>query len=206
MSPDVPSANATIRSSAYRARAWWGDDLLADSTRALRVDVAGEPPTLWFPWEDVRPGRLRSVAVELWEGGQIERFDADGPVPEQREEVTWADEPGAAGDGTRLVRRLSMPPPGMEILRDHATVDHAQARVELVDTVDGDDPRDVTVKRFPVWGDAADLIAVLDAGVVVHDEHRPVVEGSQLLGQTIVAAMRRAPDRRRVTAHMVFLP
>src|SRR5262249_13268648 len=83
--------------------------------------------------------------------------------------------------------------------------DHDQARVELVDTVEGDDQRDVTVKRFPVWGDAADLIAILDTGALVHEYKRPVVEGSQLLGQTIVAAMRQAPGRRVVSAHMLFL-
>jgi len=55
------------------------------------------------------------------------------------------------------------------------------------------------------WGDASDLIAILDRGIVVPDTRRPVVEGSQLLGQSIVAAMRAAPGRRVVSAHMVFL-
>jgi acyl-CoA thioesterase II len=61
------------------------------------------------------------------------------------------------------------------------------------------------VKRFPNWGDASDLVAVLDRGAVVADQHRPVVEGSQLLGQAIVTAMRATPGRRVVSAHMVFL-
>jgi acyl-CoA thioesterase II len=64
------------------------------------------------------------------------------------------------------------------------------------------------------WGDAADLIDVLDVraqedggyvSVAVADERRPVVEGSQMLGQAIVAASRRAPGRRVVSAHMMFL-
>src|SRR4051812_48785982 len=89
-----------------------------------------------------------------------------------------------------------------------------RVRVEVVDGVEGDDPRDVTVKRFPTWGDAADLIDVLDVrpegeGVfvsVAHDDgRRPVVEGSQMLGQAIVAAGRYVPGRRTVSAHMVFL-
>src|SRR5699024_9304662 len=84
----------------------------------------------------------------------------------------------------------------------------------LEDGVAGDDPRDVTVKRFPTWGDAADLIDVLDvrpAGplryvtTVRSDPRRPVVEGSQILAQAVVAAGRHAPGRRAVSAHMVFL-
>ena len=41
--------------------------------------------------------------------------------------------------------------------------------------------------------------------MVVPDHRRPVVEGSQLLGQSIVAAMRGAPGRRVASAHMVFV-
>jgi acyl-CoA thioesterase len=37
------------------------------------------------------------------------------------------------------------------------------------------------------------------------DGRRPVVEGSQMLGQAIVAAGRHAPGRRAVSAHMVFV-
>ena len=37
------------------------------------------------------------------------------------------------------------------------------------------------------------------------DWRRPVVEGSQMLGQAVVAAGRHAPGRRVVSAHMVFL-
>jgi acyl-CoA thioesterase len=92
--------------------------------------------------------------------------------------------------------------------------DHDRVHVELVDAVDGDAPQDVTIKRFPTWGDAADLIDILNVrsegdrryvGVARGDTRRPIVEGSQLLGQAVVAAGRHAPGRRPVSAHMVFL-
>ena len=64
------------------------------------------------------------------------------------------------------------------------------------------------------WGDAADLAAILDvqlespgcyAGIVRGaNTRRPVVEGSQMLGQAMVAAGRHCPGRRVVSAHMVF--
>lgn len=68
-----------------------------------------------------------------------------------------------------------------------------------------------------VWGDAADLIDMLNVrpcadgtyeSVTHHSEanrHRDVVEGSQMLAQSIVAAGRRVPGRRVVHASMLFL-
>ncbi len=59
----------------------------------------------------------------------------------------------------------------------------------------------------------ADLIEVLDVeldddgsyiGLVRDDPYRPVVEGSQMLAQSIVAAGRRQPDRRPVSSNMLF--
>jgi acyl-CoA thioesterase-2 len=102
---------------------------------------------------------------------------------------------------------------GDEDLAGYVNFDGDQLDLVLVDAVPGGDERDTTVKRFPTWGDAADLIEVLDvqqdgAGVFVgtarSDWRRPVVEGSQMLGQAIVAAGRHAPGRRVVSASMVF--
>ena len=93
---------------------------------------------------------------------------------------------------------------------DCIAFDHEQ--VELV-LIDGDDERDVTIKAFPTWGDATDLIDILDVrpdggsryrSEARSDWRRPVVEGSQILGQAIVAAGRHAPGRRAVSASMVF--
>jgi acyl-CoA thioesterase II len=217
--PEPDPDLAVVRPCAYRARARWGERLLADSARALRVDVPGRAPTLWFPWEDVRTDALRAAGRVAWDGGGVERFDALGPAPSPGGSVGWSA--GGAGgadgddarpvDGKGLVRRCTVPPPGMRVLAGYAVVDHERARVELIDAPaasgadDGGDARDVTVKRFPTWGDAEDLVAVLDTGALIPDHRRPVAEGSQLLGQAIVAAMRQAPGRRVASAHMLFL-
>ncbi|MDP1792754.1 MAG: thioesterase family protein [Acidimicrobiales bacterium] len=59
----------------------------------------------------------------------------------------------------------------------------------------------------------SDLVAQMDVtpdddgnwnGLVKFSEDRPVVEGSQLLGQAIAAAMRTTGGRRVVSAHMAF--
>jgi acyl-CoA thioesterase-2 len=201
---DDALAGATIRSVGHEARAWWGDRLLAGSTRALRLDADGRAPTLWFPWDDVRAEGLTSAGAEPWGGGEVERFDADGPAPGGAG-VAWHDEPAGPSDGTGAVRRWLVPPPGLQALAGHATVDHDQARVELLEGGDGADLHAVTVTRFPNWGDAAELIDVLDARSVVRDHRRPVVEASQILGQAIVLAMRHAPGRRVVSSHLVAL-
>jgi acyl-CoA thioesterase-2 len=65
----------------------------------------------------------------------------------------------------------------------------------------------------PRWGDLADLLEVVDVkpmgdgrygGASRSNPQRPVVEGSQILGQAVVAAGREAPGRRVVSAHLVF--
>ena len=91
---------------------------------------------------------------------------------------------------------------------------HARVRQVIVDGAPGPDQ---TLKRFPVWGDAAHLIDMLnvrpaeDGGFVSvtrdnsANRHRGVVEGSQMLAQSIVAAGRRAPGRRVIKASMLFM-
>ena len=88
--------------------------------------------------------------------------------------------------------------------------DHDRVRVELVENWDGDEP---VVTRFPNWGDVSHLIDILDVRpegdgpwttAFRGDAWRPVVEGSQMLGQTIVAAVRHSGGRRVVSAHMAF--
>ncbi len=132
---------------------------------------------------------VADAAPRLW----FPRADVDDAVLATLPPDAWR-----AGDGA---------------LTGHVAFDHDRVEVVVVDGRDGDDPRDVTLKRFPTWGDAADLVAVMDvtpdgAGRYVSaarsDWRRPVVEGSQVLGQAIVAASRHVPGRRAVSASMVF--
>lgn len=87
----------------------------------------------------------------------------------------------------------------------YVPLDHEDLRVEVDD---GGDP-----KRFPTWGDAADLCDLLDVrnaadgryvSAVRDNWARPVVEGSQILGQAIVAAIRHTGGRRPVSSWMAF--
>ena len=182
----------------YRARAYWGGALVADSSACLLAERDGEPALLYFPCADMELSGLRragSIPLEP-EGGKGE---------------AWVDN---ASPDDPVVTMVTEPPASYASLCDHGRFDTERARVEVVDAVPGEADRDVTIKRFPTWGDARDLVGLLDVqrdGELAFvsgahtDGRRPVVEGSQMLGQAIVAASRHAPGRRVVSASMVFL-
>lgn len=63
------------------------------------------------------------------------------------------------------------------------------------------------------WGDVSHLVDIMDVrpigddvyrGGCRADQRRPVVEGSQMLGQAIVAAGRERPDRRVVSGQLIM--
>jgi acyl-CoA thioesterase II len=181
----------------YRARAWWDGALVAESDACLLLEREGEPSLLYFPRSDIDlSGFHPGMGTE--------------PGPEGGPGEAWGTD--SAG-GEAVLTIVTDPKPELAALRDHGRFDAERARVEVLDGA-GDADRDVTIKRFPTWGDASDLVRLLDvqrdgdlafvAGSHT-DGRRPVVEGSQMLGQAIVAAGRHAPGRRVVSASMMFL-
>jgi acyl-CoA thioesterase II len=163
----------------YTARAWWGEAVVAESDACLLVETQGAPSVLYFP----------ESAINL------SALDGDGARDAVSLMTERADPPALAGHGAFDTER-------------------ALVRVEVLDGLPVDDARDVTVKAFPTWGDARDLIRVMDVqpdgdrryiGAPHTDGRRPVVEGSQMLGQAVVAAGRHAPERRAVAGNMLFL-
>ncbi|HSZ35708.1 MAG TPA: acyl-CoA thioesterase domain-containing protein [Acidimicrobiales bacterium] len=185
-----------VKPYPFRARAWWGEALVGESDACLLVERDGEPALLYFPRADIDLSAFRSA----------------GPVsPEPEEGMAEAWDDGSPGDA--VVTIVTDPPAAFASLRDRGRFDAARARVEVLDDVAGTG-RDISIKRFPTWGDADDLVGLLDverdgdlafvAGAHT-DGRRPVVEGSQMLGQAIVAAGRHAPGRRVVSASMLFL-
>jgi acyl-CoA thioesterase-2 len=198
----------------FRARAWRGRELVAESTDAVRFEVPGRPPTLCFPLGDVRlerfsdEGRTVTLPVEglarLW-------TLAGSEAPTASTEMDSDDEETSGGQD--ILWSFTDPPSELGWLSGRAAFDQDRIVVELVDAVGSDDPRDVAVTRFPDWGDATHLIDMLDVrplgegrfvSVPRAGHLRSVVEGSQILAQSIVAAGRQCPGRRIVSAHMVF--
>ena len=159
----------TLIPCAYRAVAWYDDQLVADSTAAVRDEEPGRDAVLWFPGGDVHVdvvGDLLTAGVGELEG------------------------------------RVSMDP---ELLS-------GRLRLGLINSAKRED--DSPVIRFPNWGDASDLIDMMDVrpmgegryeSVARSDWRRPVVEGSQVLGQMIVAGIHECGGRRAVSASIVLI-
>jgi acyl-CoA thioesterase len=130
------------------------------------------------------------------------------------------DEDGSASlwrtsrETSHVVAVLTSATRGFEQTLHHGRFDTDLVRVEVIDRTTNSEPRDITYKRFPTWGDSSHLIDMLDlrpdrelsfASVAYTDGRRPVVEASQMLGQAIVAASRHSPGRRIVSASMIFV-
>jgi acyl-CoA thioesterase-2 len=179
------------------ARAWHGDLLIAESTSALRVLETDHVERLYFPESDVR--------FDLFEAnehhsicpfkGEADYWTLTAADPAQ-EDVIWA-----------------YPTPLDEVagLKGHVGVYHERLRVELEER--GTDERDVNITRFPTWGQASDLIELIDVqpngpdrfvGPPYRDKTRNVVEGGQFLAQAIVAASKTMPGQRVTSAYMTF--
>jgi acyl-CoA thioesterase-2 len=180
------------------ARVWHGDLLLAESTAALRVIETDHVERLYFPQADVR--------LELFEEN-----DHHTICPFKGEADYWtltASEPPVE-DVFWIYRDLFGEVAG---LKDHLGVYHEKVRVEL-ETKWPDDARAVTHSPFPVWGDQADLVRLIDVqsegpdrytAPGYHERSRNVVEGGQLLAQSIVAASRAVPTQRVISVHATF--
>ena len=158
----------------YVASVWLDDRLVVRSDACLLAEEPGDLPVLYFP------------ARDIIDAGQFDDLAA-----------------------------CLRPPAPLPEVADHIAFDQERVRIEVTDEAAGDAAQDVTVKRFPTWGDATHLVDIMDlrptddsnlsfVTVARSDERRPVVEGSQMLGQAIVAAGRHYPGRRTVSAHMVF--
>jgi acyl-CoA thioesterase/uncharacterized protein (DUF427 family) len=209
-------SSATVSRYPYQASAWWGEVLVARSDACLCLDRDGEPSILWFP-----PGDLRHEL--LVDEVQSRTCDQLGTVALRSFTMQAEAEPGVTerkslhtlSDGGRDVAfSLAKPAADMGSLDGYVAFDQDRVRVEVVDGRPDSEPRDLTIKRFPTWGDATHLIDVLNVrqegdlayvGAVRCDGRRPVVEGGQMLGQAIVAAGRFAPGRRIASVNMVFM-
>jgi acyl-CoA thioesterase-2 len=97
-------------------------------------------------------------------------------------------------------------------LKGYLGVYHEKVRVEL-ETRWSDDARAVRTNPFPVWGDQSDLLRLIDAqesgpnrfvAPGYHERSRNVVEGGQLLAQSIVAASKAVPGQRVTSAFITF--
>jgi hypothetical protein len=116
----------------YEVRASWGDVPLARSSAAMRVDSVDRPPVICVPWDDVDPSALSLGGTEAWMGGEVERWDAEGPVPEREGVVAWGGQPAAEDHGRGVVGWWLWGPPGLVAGAGHAVVDQDRGLLVFV--------------------------------------------------------------------------
>lgn len=187
------------------------DRVLAESDACLIVQESDHPAQLYFPetsviWKHFEATDHRTVCPFKGQAEYWTLVDADPPL----ENVAWTyrtpfeQVAGLAGYVAFYTDRLE---------------------VELVEEFPSDPGHEV-VHRVPFWGDAADLLRLLDvtpAGEARFSSPpypdppigtflpqlkgqggRVVIEGGQLLGESIVAASKAVPDQRVTSASMLF--
>jgi acyl-CoA thioesterase-2 len=132
------------------------------------------------------------------------RYDRPGETPL----LLWPERDVNLGAAVHAALTETAGLPGLVAL------DPDRVRIDVVDDMGRSDGRDTTLKRFPTWGDLDDVLDVMNVrpagpgrfeSVTRSERNRPVVEGSQMLGQAVMAAAKLAPGRRVVSAHMVFI-
>jgi uncharacterized protein (DUF427 family)/acyl-CoA thioesterase len=198
--PKYPDYEIDLKHSGVVARAWYGDLLLAESKHAIRLEETKHVDRLYFPvedvhWEHFTPTEHFTVcpfkgAATYWSLTAVDPVEQD---------VVW---------------NYAAPFDEVAGIKDHVAFYQDRVRIELEDTWPGDDPTAVTVNRFPAWGDASELLALVDVqpdgpgrfvGLPHRDTTRNVVEGGQMLAQGIVAASKTLP-RQRVTQAAMYFP
>jgi uncharacterized protein (DUF427 family)/acyl-CoA thioesterase len=195
-----------------RGRVRLGERVLAESDACLIVKESDHAPQLYFP--------EASVAFEHFEATAHHTI-----CPFKGEADYWtlvASDPPLAN----VAWSYRTPLPEVAGLARYVAFYADRLEVELVEAFPRDPGHEVAY-RMPAWGDAEDLLRLLDvtpAGegrfasppypdpplgtffpqLVKKQQPRLVVEGGQLLGEAIVAASKTIPGQRVTSASMIF--
>ncbi len=201
-----PEYRIDIRPCRATARARLGDLLLAESDSCLLVEETKHVDRLYFPegdvrWELFEPTDLHTICPFK---GQADYWTLTASDPPE-ENVVW-----------------TYREPMVEVAGIEGFVCFYQERVRIVldeHWPGDDDAHSVVTSAFPAWGDAGDLLRLMDVEPVGPNRFvapafrapayretmvRDVVEGGQMLGQGVVAASKTIPDQRVTSAFMIF--
>jgi acyl-CoA thioesterase-2 len=198
--PKYPDYVIDLVPAGITARAWFGDLLLAESEHAIRLEETKHVDRLYFPVEDVKwehftPSTSFTICpfkghATYWSLTAIEPVEHD---------IVW---------------HYSEPFDEVAGIKEYVCFYQERVRIELVDEWDADTGQPV-VNQFPAWGDAKDLIELIDVypegapghfvGPAYRDTTRNVVEGGQMLAQGIVAVSKMLP-RQHVTSATMYFP
>jgi uncharacterized protein (DUF427 family)/acyl-CoA thioesterase len=194
--PKYPGYRIVAEPCRATARAVLDGVVIAESDACLVVRETKHVDRLYFPEDSVR-----------WE--LLEATEHHSICPFKGEASYWTLR-GATTTEENVVWAYHDPFPEVAALAGHVCFYEDRLRVELDEQwPDGS----VVTTRFPVWGDAVELLRLIDVedegdgrfvGPAYGYNARNVVEGGQLLATAIVAASKSVPGQRVTQASMVF--
>ncbi|MGE0877793.1 MAG: DUF427 domain-containing protein [Acidimicrobiia bacterium] len=195
-----PDKRIDITPSPGVARAYYGDTLIAESDKALLLIETKHVDRLYFPfdaikWEHFVKSELQTICpfkgrCDYWSlqlGGKIVEEDLVWCYPEVFDEVAP--------------------------IANHVAFYDERVRIEIDDRWTEQDASLGTTSRFPLWGDAKDLLHLMDVQPTDTPGHfttptwrtpRNVVEGGQMLGTALLATAKTIPNERVTYASMIF--
>ncbi len=184
---------------------------LAQSDACLLVLESDHDARLYFPEGDVSWPLLVPSAHQTF-------------CPFKGEANYWSLN-SASGGFDNVAWTYREPFSEVEKLKGYVSFDTEKLAVEWVQNWSGE-PDHAVVTRFPLWGDARDLLDLLDVKAVAEHQfvsspypnppvgtfipqlkekrRRSVVEGGHQLAQAIVAAAKTIPEQRVTSASMIF--
>jgi acyl-CoA thioesterase-2 len=181
------------------ARVWHGDTLLAESRGCLRLEETDHVDRLYFPegdvnWEHFTESAAHTVCPFK---GLADYWTLSAAEPEEKNVVWTYRDPFDEVAG----------------IKGYVAFYQERFRIEFEEEWPGEGPTATTTSGFPAWGDARDLVRLIDVeatgptsfvGPPYRDVSRNVVEGGQMLAEAIVAASKTVPDQRVTSAYMIF--
>ena len=117
----------------YRASAWWGSALVAQSDSCLCLDELGEPATLYFPHHDIRLELFRDEVrrISCPVKGEVEYLTIEPPAGPVRQRTgpstaSWGQSDPTSSDGDDILSRLTQPSEPFRQLSGYAAFDQAE--------------------------------------------------------------------------------
>ena len=193
---DHPDYRIDITPSQHTGQVWHGDVLIAESDGCLVVTETDHVDRLYFPKSDVR-----------WD--LLTPSDRTTECPFKGRAAYW-DLAGAHDHADSVAWTYRTPLPEVAGIADYVAFYDTPCRIEIVER--WPDGRSVPAS-FPLWGDAAELVRVIDVepageGRFIGPAHGPtwrnVVEGGQLVAESIVAVSKTLPSQRVTSVSAIF--
>lgn len=195
--PSYPDYRIDIAAAPFTGQVWAGEILVAESDKCLVVRETDHVDRLYFPEDAVDWSLFTDSATTT--------------VCPFKGEATYWNLTGVESVMPDVVWTYRTPLAEVAPIRGHVSFYDTVFRVVAVDRwADGT----AVSLAFPLWGDAAELVRLIDVlpagddrftGPAHGPTQRDVVEGGQLVAEAVVAVSKTLRDQRVTSVSMTFI-